>query len=243
MDKLIAEVNQKINQLDQTTELCRELRQCLSSDIPPSYPFNKFEYVISTLLATNNMTQAEYLNLRSGYLQRNPHLTIYEIREPRYFGETWAYSHLREMVPELVRPSTAYDPKYSGQYDLWYQDIRIEVKASRAVKSERDSIYIQNALRSDSDARFAMNFQQIKPDCCDVLVLIAVWLDKIRYWVLSSDEVRNNRYYSPKQHRGNTGEGQLWLRNSNIDLFAEFEVGVCEILKKIVEKGSQKEQA
>lgn len=58
---------------------------------------------------------------------------------------------------------------------------------------------------------FDMNFQQIKPNCCDIFVWIAVWRDKIRYWVLTNEEVKNNKYYSHGQHRGNTGEGQLWI--------------------------------
>lgn len=37
-----------------------------------------------------------------------------------------------------------------------------------------------------------MNFQQVKPRCCDVFVWIAVWRDVIRYWVLSSNEVETS---------------------------------------------------
>ena len=85
-----------------------------------------------------------------------------------------------------------------------------------------------------------MNFQQIKPACCDVFVWIAVWCDTIRYWVLSSNEVKINRYYSTGQHRGNVGEGQLWLKDTNIDDFSEYEVGVRDILSKIVEKSKAK---
>ena len=61
----------------------------------------------------------------------------------------------------------------------------------------------------------------------------------IRYWVLSSDEVANNKYYSTGQHRGNVGEGQLWLKETNIYEFDEYEVGVRDILAKIVEKSKK----
>ena len=81
-----------------------------------------------------------------------------------------------------------------------------------------------------------MNFQQIKPDCCDVFVWIGVWRDVIRYWVLSSDEVANNKYFSTGQHRGNVGEGQLWIKDTNIEDFKEYEVRVPELLMKIKEK-------
>ena len=85
-----------------------------------------------------------------------------------------------------------------------------------------------------------MNFQQIKPDCCDVFVWIGVWRDTIKYWVLSSEEVRNNKYFSRGQHRGNVGEGQLWIKDSNIKEFSCFEVKVPELLAKIVEKSGKK---
>lgn len=70
-----------------------------------------------------------------------------------------------------------------------------------------------------------MNFQQVKPDCCDVFVWIAVWRDRIRYWVFSSSEVRENQFFTDKQHRGNVGEGQLHVKDTNIATFDRYEVG------------------
>lgn len=203
------------------------------------YPFNKFEYIISHLIGTDTITLQQYLDIRNRYLERNKYLYVFEITAPRTFGETRAQRHLNEVVPELQRPSTSYDPDYSGQYDFWYNGIRIEVKASRAVRRKSGDSLIIKALASDSKYGFDMNFQQIKPACCDVFVWIAVWRDVIRYWVLSSDEVKNNRYYSSGQHRGNVGDGQLWLKDTNIDDFDEYEVGVRDILAKIVEKSGR----
>jgi len=82
----------------------------------------------------------------------------------------------------------------------------------------------EKALASDSEKRFLMNFQQIKADLCDVFVWIAVWRDAIRYWVLSSQEIKSSPHYSKGQHRGNVGEGQLHVRNDNINDFAQYEV-------------------
>lgn len=200
------------------------------------YPFNKFEYVISHLIATDTITLDQYLEMRNSYLQRNKYLYIFEITAPRTFGENWAQNHLNEVVPELVRPSKQYDPDYSGQYDFWYDGIRIEVKASRAVRKSTGETLLEKALSSTSSESFDMNFQQIKPGCCDVFVWIAVWRDKIRYWVLTSDEVKNNKYYSKGQHRGNVGEGQLWITDRNIEEFGNYEVGVRDILDTIVRK-------
>lgn len=236
MERLISELKSKIIEMKNLTNNSIDLSDKRLDDLYSVYPFNKFEYVISHLIATNTITLEEYLDIRNSYLERNKYLYVFEITAPRTFGETWAQHHLNEVVPELKIPSRSYDTNYSGQYDFWYNGIRIEVKASRAVRRKSGDSLIIKALSSDSTSGFDMNFQQIKPACCDVFVWIAVWRDKIRYWVLSSSEVEKSPYYSTGQHRGNTGEGQLWLTEKNIDDFDCYEVGVRDILDKIIEK-------
>lgn len=239
MEKLIEELELQISVMNKMNDSEYSLSDEVLDGLYSVYPFNKFEYIICHLIGTNTITLQQYLNIRNRYLERNKYLYVFEITAPRTFGETWAQRHLNEVVPELQRPSTSYDTGYSGQYDFWYNGIRIEVKASRAVRRKSGGSLIIKALSSDSKYGFDMNFQQIKPACCDVFVWIAVWRDVIRYWVLSSDDVKNNRYYSSGQHRGNVGEGQLWLKDTNIDDFNEYEVGVRDILAKIVEKSGR----
>ncbi|MCL2699690.1 MAG: hypothetical protein FWE68_05205, partial [Defluviitaleaceae bacterium] len=118
-----------------------------------------------------------------------------------------------------------------------YDGIRIEVKASRAVKRQSGEPLVIKALSTASGEGFDMNFQQAKPDCCDVFVWIAVWRDAIKYWILSSSEVKNSKYYSKGQHRGNAGEGQLWITEKNINDFSGFLVKPREIFDRILEKG------
>jgi len=239
MERLINELKNKIIEMKNLTNNSFDLSDERLDDLYSVYPFNKFEYVISHLIATETITLQEYLDIRNSYLERNKYLYVFEITAPRTFGETWAQRHLNEVVPELRMPSTSLDPTYSGEYDFWYNGIKIEVKASRAVKRKSGDSLIIKALSSDSSAGFDMNFQQIKPACCDVFVWIAVWRDKIRYWVLSSEEVANNEYYSVGQHRGNIGEGQLWLKETNIDKFDGYEVSVRDILTAIVNKANK----
>lgn len=239
MEKLIEELELQISVMNKMNDSEYSLSDEVLDSLYSVYPFNKFEYIICHLIGTNTITLQQYLNIRNRYLERNKYLYVFEITAPRTFGETWAQRHLNEVVPELQLPSTSYDPGYSRQYDFWYNGIRIEVKASRAVRRKSGGSLIIKALSSDSKYGFDMNFQQIKPACCDVFVWIAVWRDVIRYWVLSSDDVKNNRYYSSGQHRGNVGEGQLWLKDTNIDDFNEYEVGVRDILAKIVEKSGR----
>ena len=199
------------------------MRQRLG-DLFSVFPFNEYEYIISTLLGLGKLSLDEYYELRDEYISRNMFLYIFEISAPRGFGETWAQGHLKELVPELVKPSKKQDPDYSGQYDFYLDEkIRIEVKASRAVDfNSREALPVK-ALSSDSEKEFDMNFQQTKPACCDVFIWVGVWRDVIRYWVLTSDEVASNRYFSKGQHRGNVGEGQLHLKHDNVDEFAKYE--------------------
>lgn len=233
MDKLNKDLKVYISKV--TGEYKNDLSEEALENLYSVYPFNKFEYVISHLIAEKVITIEEYLNIRSSYLNRNKYLYVFEMTAPRSFGEQWAQRHLNEVVPELQRPTKDFDADYNGQYDFWYQGIRIEVKASRAVRKQSGKTLMEKALSRQDTASFDMNFQQLKPSCCDVFVWIGVWKDEIVYWVLSSEEVRNNEHYSKGQHRGNKGEGQLWIKKSNIEDFEKYRTDVRNILTGIVE--------
>ena len=239
MEKLIETLKEGISTLDTKSPGYFNLSDAVLDSLYSVYPFNKFEYIISHLISERIFTLSQYLEVRNEYLRRNKYLYVFEITAPRTFGETWAQRHLLEVAPELEPPSASIDPNYSGQYDLYFNGIRIEVKASRAVKRKSGDALILKALSSTSKEGFDMNFQQIKPSCCDVFVWIAVWKDKIRYWVLSSTDVEQNKYYSTGQHRGNVGEGQLWIKESNIDEFNQYEVSVHDIVKAIIAKAKK----
>ena len=91
----------------------------------------------------------------------------------------------------------------------------------------------EKALSTDSKKSFVMNFQQIKPGCCDVFVWVAVWRDAIKYRVLSSQEVKNNPYYFTRQHRGNVGEGRIHVKDTNVKEFKKYEVAGVELVASI----------
>lgn len=240
MEKLKKELDNLIEKLENAKDF-----RAILEDLVSVYPFNEYEYIISHLLAAKKLTLNEYYEIRNSYINRNLFLYIFEISAPRGLGDKWAFGHLKELVPDFQRPNKKIDPKYSGEYDFWldWKDskgkshgIRIEIKTSRAVDFERpdEPLYIK-ALSSDSNRQFDMNFQQIKPKCADVFLWLAVWRDKIRYWILNSDEVRENKYFSKGQHRGNVGEGQLHLNRENISEFKKYEVKSTDIKKSVIE--------
>lgn len=204
------------------------------------YPFNKFEYIISHLIAKHIISLEDYLNIRAAYLKRNRNLHLFEMA-PRTFGETWGQQHLMDIVPEFEIPSRILDGSFNGEYDLWLEGIRVEVKASRAVKKKGGSTLVEKALSSKSNYKFDMNYQQLKPGCCDVFVWIAVWRDKIDYWVLSANDVQNNPHFS-NQHRasqlsnkGEVIEGQIHINDHNYDDFEKYRVKIRDIYNKIKE--------
>ncbi|MDQ2806618.1 MAG: hypothetical protein M3Z04_06830 [Chloroflexota bacterium] len=220
MEKLQQQLDALIARLENAEELRAQVRSLVSV-----YPFNEFEYIIVHLLAANELTLDEYHEMRADYIYRNLYLPLFEISAPRGFGELWAQGHLRQLVPALQRPTKQLDPEYGGQYDFWLPPrIRIEVKASRAVEANRDAPLYVKALSADSAKPFDMNFQQIKPRYCDVLVWIGVWRDDIKYWVIPSFAVENSSFYSKGQHRGNIGEGQLHINHLNISRFDPYLV-------------------
>lgn len=235
MEYLKEKLNQLINQLSEDKQ---EIIKTRLSDLISVYPFNEYEYIISSLMGFGKLSLEDYYDIRDEYIARNMYLYIFEIGAPRGFGETWAQGHLKELVPDLLKPTKKLDSEYKGDYDfvLPYKKelIRIEVKASRAVDgNSSDPLYVK-ALSYESESPFWMNFQQVKPAHCDVFVWTAVWRDVIKYWVLSSDEVKNNKHYSKGQHRGNVGEGQIHLKNDNINNFISYEVKPNKIKEAII---------
>lgn len=217
----------------------KNLRKRLD-DLISVYPFNEYGYIISSLLGLKNIKLDEYIEIRDEYIARNMYLYIFEISAPRGFGEQWAQGHLKELVPELIKPTKKLEKSYSGEYDFLYElpdknVIKIEVKASRAVDfNSQEPLYVK-ALAWGSKKPFDMNFQQVKPKCCNVFVWIGVWRDTIKYWALSSKELKNSKYYSKGQHRGNIGEGQLHLKHDNVKEFKKYEVLAKDLLRKIIE--------
>ena len=204
------------------------LRQILklADEDQSAFPFNQHEYAISHMIEAKGLTFEEYTELRTEYINKNPNLWIFEISAPRDFGEKFAQTYISGKCIKLKRPSKKLDPNYSGQYDMWMNGIKIEVKASRAVDREsNDPLYIK-ALSKNTRRPFLMNFQQLKPQCCDIFIWVAVFRDEIVLWVIPSKDVLANPLFSKGQHRGNYGnEGQMHIEHSNIHMLNDYELG------------------
>jgi len=146
MQTLKSQLEKLINTLSATD---RDKVKNRLDDLISVYPFNEYEYIISSLLALDKITLDDYLEIRDEYVARNMFLYIFEISAPRGFGEQWAQGHLKELAPELIKPTKKIEENYSGQYDFLYQMpnkemIKIEVKASRAVDFDsQEPLYVK----------------------------------------------------------------------------------------------------
>lgn len=189
------------------------------------FPFNEYEHLICGLIDKGWLTYSQYIDIRTQYVNENPNLWIFEISAPRGFGEKFAQTYVQWKCSNLKKPSKILDPNYSGDYDLWLDGIKIEVKASRSVDSDSDEPLYMKALSRDTSKNFLMNFQQLKPQCCDVFIWVAVYRDQIVLWVISSKDVLDSPLYSRWQHRGNKGnEWQLHINQDNIHHLDAYEL-------------------
>lgn len=96
MEKLLEVLKQKVEELSEKNK-DYNLTEDFLEHLYSVYPFNKFEFVISHLIATQTINLQQYLDLRNDYLKRNKFLYVFEITAPRTFGENWAQRHLNEV--------------------------------------------------------------------------------------------------------------------------------------------------
>ena len=123
------------------------------------FPFNEYEYLICQLINSGGITFQNYVDIRNEYIAENPNLWIFEISAPRGFGEGFAQTYVQGRSQNIKKASKKIDPNFTGEYDLWMDGIKIEVKASRAVDADSDEPLYMKALARKSKKNFLMNFQ------------------------------------------------------------------------------------
>ena len=149
-------LKQKLNKLiEELSEDKKEGIRNRLDDLVSVYPFNEYEYIISSLIGFGKVTLDDYYEIRDDYISRNIYLYLFEIAAPRGFRERWAQGQLMSFEPDFLKPTKKLDEKYNGEYDiaLPYEDklIKIEVKASRAVDGESEEPLYVKALSYGSN--------------------------------------------------------------------------------------------
>ena len=168
---------------------------------------------------------------------------------PRTYGQTWGEQHIRTLFPQFVKATkenvSSYYPLFDGEFDLWVNGIRIEVKACRAnYEKGKGSLTSRAYLHSEAkDAHFKYHFQQLKPSCCDVFIWIGTCRDELIYWVLTSQELEETGKMGPQHRNENTGvagaevfEGQVFMTEEELSPFWVVEK---DILAAVIQKGTK----
>ncbi|HPA47379.1 MAG TPA: hypothetical protein PK395_16550 [bacterium] len=143
----------------------RDLLDARLQSLASVFPFNEYEYILMFLRDRSVISFEQYEDLRNRYVSANRYLNLFGLA-PRIFGQIWGEQHLRDLDSRFREADRAVDADHKGQYDLWIEGVRVEVKAARAIDTKKRGDLVSKALRSDSDRPFWMNFQQLKLDIC-----------------------------------------------------------------------------
>lgn len=216
------------------------------------FPFSVEGRILAYLLATQTITYEKYMQIQDEYAKRNKYLDLFDMA-PRTFGETWGEKHILELFPEFVKATkeniSSIYPDFDGEFDLWLEGIRVEVKACRANSTKIGGNLASRAyLHSEAAANsFKYHYQQLKPSCCDVFIWIGVCRDELLYWVLTSDELRKTGKLGSQHRNENTGvagievfEGQVFMTEEELKPFLVEE---REVLNAVRRKGQIKSMA
>lgn len=208
------------------------------------FPFSTEGRILAYLLATKAITYEKYIEIYDEYKKRNQYLNLFDMA-PRTFGETWGEKHILKLFPEFVKATkeniASNYPKFDGEFDLWFEGIRIEVKACRANSSKTsDSLSSRAYLHSEAVSNsFKYHYQQLKPSCCDVFIWIGVCRDELLYWVLASDELQKTGKLGPQHRNENTGvagekvfEGQVFMTEEELSPFRVEEKDILTVVRK-----------
>lgn len=212
------------------------------------YPFSPECRLLTYFVSLGELTYDEFSELSISYSQRNKYLDLYEMA-PRTYGQTWGEQHIRSLFPEFIKATKenvkSEYPSFDGEFDLWLNGVRIEVKACRAnYEKGKGSLASRAYLHSEAKAAgFKYHFQQLKPSCCDVFIWIGTCRDELIYWVLTSQELLDTGKLGPQHRNQNTGvagievfEGQVFMTEEEL---SSFLVEEKDILKVVQQKGTK----
>lgn len=210
------------------------------------YPFSTECRLFAYFVSIGELSYEEFTTLCKTYSKRNKYLDLYEMA-PRTYGQTWGEQHIRSLFPEFIKATkenvSAEYPLFDGEFDLWLNGIRIEVKACRAnYERGKGSLASRAYLHSEAKAKgFKYHYQQLKPTCCDVFIWIGTCRDELIYWVLTSQELLNTGKLGSQHRNENTGvagaevfEGQVFMTEEEL---APYLVEEKDILTTVLQKG------
>mgnify|MGYP001093778537 CR=1 FL=1 len=99
MELLQNSLKRRISELPEAEKEIRDrLGDELLDRLYSVYPFNRFEYIISHLIATRTISLPEYLDLRNDYMQRNKSFAGSQTRKRRAFDRKSSFQRFGRRV-------------------------------------------------------------------------------------------------------------------------------------------------
>lgn len=245
MKELQKQIDLLLNSLGDKDATIEEIRRGSSLS-----PFSTENRLLAYLLSIGKVSYDDYLRLGEEFVERhkqnNQYISLFDMA-PRTFGQTWGEQHIRNLFPEFMKATkenlTYVYPNFDGEFDLWIDGIRVEVKACRANSTKTKGSLASRAY-SHAEARsagFKYHYQQLKPSCCDVFIWIGVCKDDLIYWVLTSDELQRTGKLGSQHRNENTGiagaevfEGQVFMTEEEL---LPYLVNERDILSCVLKKG------
>lgn len=246
------ELRKKLDYLLKNSKSDSDIVEAIKRE-PSIAPFSTEAHLLAYLLSIGEITYDEYITLNhefyERYQQENQYLELFNMA-PRTFGQTWGEWHIRKLFPQFLEATkenlSVLYPLFDGEFDLWLDGIRVEVKACRANSTAtKDSLANRAYSHAEAQkANFKYHYQQLKPSCCDVFIWIGVCKDALLYWVLTSEELNGTGKLGSQHRNENTGmdgatvfEGQVFMTE---DELKPFSVEERNILQKVIEKGKRR---
>lgn len=239
------ELYTELERLEQNTKGDKSVIKTIKKE-KSLFPFSAESSMLTYFLSIGEISFARYSQLNTEYAQRNKYLDLFDMA-PRTYGQTWGEQHIRSLFPEFTKATkenlVEEYPDFDGEFDLWIDGIRVEVKACRAnFEKGKGSLTSRAYLHSEAKtAGFKYHYQQLKPSCCDVFIWIGTCRDELIYWVITSDELRSTGKLGPQHRNENTKvdgvevfEGQVFMTE---DELAPYRVEEKDILTIVKQKG------
>jgi hypothetical protein len=154
----LRELRQYLDQLTSSLEPEeREVLQARLQGLVSVFPFSEYEFILMFLRDREVISFEDYEKLRDNYVSANRYLDLFSLA-PRVFGQIWGEKHVMDLGPRFRKPDKSLDPEYDGEYDLWIEGVRVEVKSSRAIHTRKRGSIASKALKYGTDDPFWMNF-------------------------------------------------------------------------------------
>lgn len=245
------ELKEKISQLVKNPKCDSKIIDSIKEQ-KSIHPFSTESRLLAYLLFINVINYKEYTEISSDFCQRiqqkNQYISLFDM-SPRTFGQTWGEQHIKQLFPDFEQATKKNLknklPSFDGEFDLWIDNIRVEVKACRA-NSTASKGSLSSRAYTHAEAKkesFKYHYQQLKPSCCDVFIWIGVCKDDLIYWVLTSDELQKTGKLVSQHRNENTGvtgaevfEGQVFMTEDDLKQFLVNEKDILSEVKNKMKK-------